>query len=108
MSALEEELLFHIRAVGLPEPEREYKFSPQRRWRFDFAWPDRMVAAEAEGGHWSGGRHVRGAGFEKDCEKYNAAAAIGWRVYRFTAAMIRSGQAIAVLEEALDTEAEII
>ena len=71
-----------------PEPEQEYRFHKTRRWRFDFAWPDAMVAVECEGGTWSRGRHVRGKGFEKDCEKYNEATAQGWRVFRVTAGML--------------------
>jgi hypothetical protein len=60
-----------------------------------------MIAAEIEGGTWSGGRHTRGSGFEADCEKYNVAAAKGWRVYRFTGAMVKSGIAISTITEAL-------
>jgi len=98
-SELEMELAFHIRAVDLPEPEREYQFHPKRKWRFDFAWPGIKLAAECEGGTWNRGRHTRGSGFEKDCEKYNAAVLLGWRVLRFTNKMIASGEAIETLEE---------
>ena len=69
--------------------EREYRFAPPRRWRFDFAHPASRVAIEIEGGHWSGGRHTRGAGFEADCQKYNTAAALGWYVFRLTTGMIK-------------------
>jgi len=65
--------------------EDEHRFHPTRRWRFDFAWPSKKIAVEIEGGTWTGGRHTRGAGFQKDCEKYNAAAVLGWTVLRFTA-----------------------
>jgi hypothetical protein len=34
---------------GLPRPEREWKFDAKRRWRFDYAWFERMVALEVEG-----------------------------------------------------------
>lgn len=74
----------------LPEPVREYRFHPTRRWRFDFAWPDAKVAVECEGGIWSRGRHVRGRGFESDCEKYNAATLLGWRVFRCTPGMLEA------------------
>ena len=80
---------------------REWKFNVKRRWRFDFCWPSRMVAVELEGGVYSGGRHVRGGGFEKDCEKYNAAALAGWKVGRFTARMVDNGEALAWLRKAL-------
>lgn len=39
MSLGEETLLLQLRALKLPAPEREYRFHPGRRWRFDFAWP---------------------------------------------------------------------
>lgn len=90
-----------IQRAGLPPPVLEHRFAPPRLWRFDFAWPAQMVAAEAEGGTWSGGRHTRGGGFEDDCEKYSRAAILGWRVLRFTPHMIADGTAAAMLQEAL-------
>ena len=100
-SSLESELLFHIRAIKLPEPVCEFKFHPVRKWQFDFAWEDKLLAVEVEGGTWVKGRHTRGQGFENDCEKYNAATLMGWRVLRYTAKMIESGEAINQIEEAL-------
>jgi hypothetical protein len=70
-------------------------------WRFDYAWPPRRQALEIEGGTWTGGRHVRGRGYEGDCEKYNAAALAGWTVLRETTAMIRDGRALDWLRRAL-------
>jgi very-short-patch-repair endonuclease len=66
------------------DPTPEFRFHPKRRWRFDFAWPAEKIAVECEGGTWSGGRHTRGKGYEGDCEKYNEAVILGWRVLRFT------------------------
>ena len=60
----------------------EYRFHPTREWRFDFAIPERRVAIEVEGGVWNGGRHFRPEGYLRDMEKYNEAAACGWRVLR--------------------------
>jgi very-short-patch-repair endonuclease len=100
-SPLESTFAGQCRALRLPEPEREVVFARPRRWRFDFAWPVERVAVELEGGTYTGGRHTRGRGFEADCEKYNAATALGWRVFRFTAAMVRDGRAAATIEEAL-------
>ena len=91
VSRAEETLALQIRAVKLPEPLREHRFKKERKWRFDFAYPSHMLAIEVEGGVWSGGRHTRGAGFTKDCEKYNAALMDGWRVYRCTPEMIETG-----------------
>ena len=74
---------------NLPQPEREYRFAPPRRWRFDFAWPASMVAVELEGMTRAGGRHQRWGGFQKDAEKYNAATKRGWRVLRYTSQDMR-------------------
>lgn len=101
MSDLEDTLLCQIHAAELPEPVRELVFHKPRRWRFDFSWVDKKVAAECEGGTRSGGRHVRGTGYEADCEKYNAAALDGWLLLRFTRAMIEDGTAIETLETVL-------
>lgn len=73
-----------LRQEGLPAPDTEYVFHPTRRWRFDFAWPLHRVALEVEGGIWTKGRHVRGVGYLRDMEKYNAAAVLGWRLIRVT------------------------
>ena len=89
-----------VTAAGLPAPIREHRFAPPRRSRFDLAWPSLRLALEIEGGTWTGGRHVRGRGYERDCEKYNAAALAGWTVLRVTTAMLCDGRALALLESA--------
>lgn len=100
-SALEEALALQIRLARLPPPVRELAFAKPRRWRFDYAWPDLRLALEVDGGTWSNGRHTRAAGFERDCEKLNAAAALGWRVLRVTGAMIHDGRALMAIAAAL-------
>jgi very-short-patch-repair endonuclease len=102
-SKLEETLESHINMAGLPTPETEYQFAKPRRWRFDFAWIDRKIACEVEGGVFINGGHTRGAAYEKNCEKYNAAALAGWSVYRFTGNQIKDGSALAVLQQALQS-----
>lgn len=96
-----EELFAQHCAVYKIEVVREYVFWVGRRWRFDFCIPDAKIAIEIEGGTFNGGRHTRGSGFEKDCEKYNHAALAGFRVLRFTTAMVKSGEAIDMLRKAL-------
>lgn len=103
---LEDRLAFQIKALGLPEPQREFRFDKVRLWRFDFAWVDFSLAVEVEGAVWAGGRHTRGAGFEADVDKYNAAACLGWQVLRFTATHVRSGAAIRRIEDALTAVAK--
>lgn len=78
----------------------EYRFC-ERRWRFDFAWPDKKVALEIEGGTWSRSRHTTGAGYRNDCYKYNTAATLGWCVIRATTDMVKDGSAFTDLEKAL-------
>lgn len=104
MSKLEETLALHIRAEGLEEPEREHRFAPPRRFRFDFAWPHKKLAVECEGGAWTRGRHTRPQGFINDCEKYNLATLNGWRVLRFTGEHIKSGEAIDTIKRAIWSE----
>jgi hypothetical protein len=101
VSALENFLADQIEKRGLPTPEREYRFHGTRRWKFDFAWPDYLVAAEVEGGIWIRGRHVRGAGFERDVEKRNAAVMAGWRVLHFTPRQVKSEAAVGEIETLL-------
>lgn len=67
-------------AAKLPVPTPEYRFNPDRRWRFDYAWIAHCVALEVQGGIWTMGRHTRGAALLKEWEKLNAAAVLGWRI----------------------------
>ena len=86
---------------GLPMPEFEYRFDSVRRWRFDLAWPARMVALEVEGGVWTGGRHSRGVGMIRDMEKYNAATLAGWRVLRVTPDQLLTSATLDMLRSVL-------
>jgi very-short-patch-repair endonuclease len=61
----------------------EYQFHPTRKWRADFADPVHKILVEIDGGAFTMGRHTRGAGYRADCEKLNAAAALGWRVFKY-------------------------
>lgn len=82
---------------GLPEPQAELRFSPPRRWRFDWSWGHKAVALEVEGAVWVGGRHTRGAGFLADMEKYNQATILGWRVLRTTPQTLKSRETLLML-----------
>ena len=83
----------HCRAEKL-EPVRELQFHPDRKWRFDFAFPDEKLAVEIEGGLFVGGGHSRGKGYESNLEKYNQAVLMGWRVLRYSTDMVMRGDAI--------------
>lgn len=79
---------------------REYRFHPEREWRFDFAWPVARCAIEIHGGlgwntvkrgknrgkRYLGGHNTR-KGVSRDCEKITEAALLGWRVFVLTKEM---------------------
>jgi very-short-patch-repair endonuclease len=88
LSQGEEEFALHCQIYRL-DPVREYQFHPTRRWRVDFAWPDRKVAVEIEGSV----HRIKGR-FARDIEKYNALARNGWIVLRYSAKMVHAGTAI--------------
>ena len=114
-------------AADMPEPVEQYHFAAEyvgkgpglrkrlaaaglQDWRFDFTWPrDTLrhwlggVAVEIDGGIWTQGRHTRGAGYEGDVRKLNAATRLDWKVYHVTASMLRDPQAcVALVREALE------
>jgi very-short-patch-repair endonuclease len=110
VSAPEDLLALHLRAYGI-EHEREYRFAAEevgrgvglrdrlaaaglKDWRADIAMPEHRLLVEIEGGAWSGGRHTRGKGFADDLRKYDAAARLGWTIYRCDPAMVQAGHAI--------------
>lgn len=99
----EETLFMQLKAHKMI-PEREYRFHPSRRWRFDFAFPDKYLAIEVEGGTYANGRHNRGTGYEADLEKYNEAIVLGWDVLRFSTGMIQKGYAIDFILKILESK----
>ena len=117
-SAAETLLAEQLRQANIPF-EAEFPFAKTlgRRWRADFfvksAWMVRnshgesveiaaeQLLVEIDGGAYVAGRHTRGAGFAADMEKLNAAALLGYRVLRFTPAMVDDGRALAVIRQAL-------
>jgi very-short-patch-repair endonuclease len=88
-----------LRQTGASGWVRELQFDSARRWRFDFAWPELLVAVEVEGGQWIGGHG--GVRFEQDCEKYAEAAIRGWSVIRVTTEMVDDGRAVGLIGRAL-------
>lgn len=80
-----------VKSIGTPMLSGmipEFGFHPKRKWRFDFAWPAKLVAVECDGIAWQagGGRHNTDA----DREKMNTAVSMGWRVLRFSGKQIRN------------------
>jgi very-short-patch-repair endonuclease len=83
----------------------EYKFHETRKWRIDFYFESgqKKVALEIEGGVWSGGRHTRGSGFQKDMEKYNEMTKHGILLLRFQPKDLDSPEdIISTIKNALD------
>lgn len=67
----------------------EYRFSPPRRYRWDFCHLSSKVAIEIQGGVWMGrSGHSGGSGLLKDYEKLCLAAAQGWKVFLLADSMI--------------------
>ncbi len=101
-------------------PSKEHRFHPERMWRFDYAFIDRKIAIEIDGGSFgrvvichqckqpvkrflkSGGTmliregsgHNTGPALNRDHEKFNEAARMGWFVYHFTPERIKDHTAI--------------
>lgn len=100
-STLEQELAWQIWVTKLPQPEREYRFAPPRRFELDFAYPAQKIGIEVNGAIWVQGRHTRGTGASSDAEKLSLAAIHGWRILVVVGEHIRDGRAIKWIEQAL-------
>ena len=87
--------------IELPKYEKEFRFHPTRRWRFDYAWPSLKVALEIHGGVFDNGRHTRGKGFTEDKVKMNSAQLLGWIVIEATTAQVKNGQMLIWIKEAI-------
>ena len=89
MSKLVLELL--IKAIAPEKPVMEHRFC-KRRWRFDWAWPDRKIALEYDG---YGKGHFSFTSYSNDRERDAEAQFLGWKVIRVTAIMVKDGRAAA-------------
>lgn len=67
-----------------PGMVEQYRIAPDRRFKWDFAWPAQKLAIELHGGLWSYGAHSRPAGVQRDMVKANLATLAGWRVLYFS------------------------
>lgn len=93
VSEPEEALAWQLRAEGLTF-DREYRFHESRLWRLDFWFGDAKLAVEIDGGGWVNGRHSRGDGIERDCEKASHVAMAGYRLMRVTPGQVKRGEAL--------------
>ena len=96
----------HVLADMFPviseECDKEYEFSTNRKWRFDFAWPSEMLAVEVDG---FGYGHQAQQHMAVDNEKQNAAVASGWRVLRYNSRQLGS---LAGCRDAVDQVCSIL
>lgn len=101
------ELLQQLAILGISPPESEFRFC-ERKWRFDWAYPEKLLAIEYQGGaYYKGMGHQTTAGFTKDCLKFSTAASLGWRIILVTAGMVRDGSAAQLIEKALKGTANV-
>ena len=64
--------------------DEEYRFCPDRKFRFDFCIQSLKIGIEYEGLNSEKSGHTTLKGFTKDTEKYNLAQSLGWNVIRVT------------------------
>ena len=87
-SALEVSLRRLMKRHRLPQGEPQWVVTDRGRIvaRVDVAYPDRMIAVEADGYRW----HGDAARWKKDLARRNALAQLGWRVLHFTWSDVRN------------------
>lgn len=91
-----------LEGQGIGGFQQEVEFHPERKWRWDFAWPDRMIAVEIQGGtekHYLGDQshHSTPQGYRNDLEKQREGQRLGWQVFAFTGLEVRNLSALRFL-----------
>lgn len=89
----EDEFAAQLEDAGIAY-RREYRFVPGRKFRFDFAFPDRQIAVEIDGAV-----HRIKVRFHSDREKGNLAILHGWRVLHVGPDAVRDGRALEILRQ---------
>lgn len=92
--------------MGLPRPVAEFRFHPARKWRADFCWPEYRVTLEIEGAVWTNGGHSRGSGKVRDHEKFNACAALGYRVLYCQPSTLMTANTVQTIRSAINYQTE--
>lgn len=103
----EQALWTQIKQLSLPSPLAECQGDDTRflegcDYRADLWWPGWGLIVEVDGGTHSGGRHVRGVGYEEDRERDTEASIAGFTTLRFTAGQIEDGYAVQAIERWLN------
>lgn len=91
-SELEELFMAELERLGKDIPLFEgepgkFRFTKERKFQMDFAWPKYLVAVEIDGGQWrkNGGRHAR----DEHREKINLAMRLGWAVLHYSGEQLK-------------------
>lgn len=77
------EMKLWLTSLGIKHTS-EFKFSPDRKFRFDICIEEKKIAIEYEGIMSRKSGHTTAKGYTKDAEKYNLATSLGYKVYRYT------------------------
>lgn len=87
-----------LRGNKISDFVEEYKFDPNRNFKFDFAFVGPRIAVELDGGiHMEKGGHNTGTAILRDRRKDQAALLLDWTVFRVAPEMIKSGEAVQTL-----------
>lgn len=98
----EDHLLRDIRAMRLPEPQRQVKWHPLRDYVADFLFLRERLIVEVDGGVFlPQGHHSSGKGYEYDRVRDAEAMCLGYTVMRVTPGMVKDGTAVNYLERVL-------
>ena len=97
---LEDDFAFQLDAVGSAY-ERQYKAIPGRKFAFDFFIPPSLLVEVQGGVYQYKPSHTSAGGIRRDAEKSNLAVLAGFKVLHFTSDMVRTGEAVRMIEEAL-------
>lgn len=81
-STLEERVVSLLVRLNLPPAHRHYRFAPGRKFEADFAYPEKKLIIEADGGKYQFGEHHTPEGLEYDRQRSEIAKELGWTVLR--------------------------
>lgn len=98
-SELERKFLSHWKKTKIPISQQVI-FHPIRKWRFDFAFPDLLLAIEIQG---YGRGHADYMSMANDYLKHNEAVRHGWSVLYFMAHDIKDDMIDKTIKYTIDT-----
>jgi very-short-patch-repair endonuclease len=85
-----------LRDYGLPPYERQHAPLEDRKFRIDFAWPDRMIGLEVDGAV----HRIKGS-FKQSFERNYQLMLLGWTVLHVGGDEVRKGIAIQWIQNIL-------